>query len=239
MQLAVADIANLPAAIRDDQIVALCDQAIDRLGEARTLEDVLGIKNVAEAWEVYTRKLDASTEAQIACTRVTLLAKAKIGSELQAAQERGEIATQQVGRPISVRASDTYSATLSEIGIPRQRAAEYKALAEAGEAAIREEVIEAKAEGRHPSQKRIIDRAKASKKPRIRKPLIAAIPVIGNRPPVLNDFILWLRSGATVLSKLENAPSLVALCREHAVGIPPAEVAAVAAFMIDLQGEIE
>jgi len=61
-----------------------------------------------------------------------LLAEARIGAELVAAQERGEVA--QPGgdqRSINVRASDNGPATLPDIGIPRQRAAEYRALADA------------------------------------------------------------------------------------------------------------
>ncbi len=232
MQLAVADFASLPAAVRDHQIVALCDQAIDRLGEARTLEDVLGIKNVAEAWEVYTRKLDASTDAQIACTQVTLLAKAKIGAELQAAQERGEVAER--GANQHPRASGILSTTLPEIGIPSQRAAEYKALADAGEAAIREEVTEAKAEGRRPSQKRIIDRAKAMSKPR--STLKRSIPVVQDRPPEFLQAVAWLRTGAALIQQLGDPATLRQRLDGHRMALPELDARAIAAFLAIYNG---
>ncbi|MEO3472502.1 hypothetical protein AAFN86_11590 [Roseomonas sp. CAU 1739] len=62
-----------------------------------------------------------------------VLAEVRIGAELKAAQERGEVATQAdhgAGIQASVRTADTRPATLPEIGIPRQRAAEMKKLAE-------------------------------------------------------------------------------------------------------------
>ncbi|MFN6954847.1 MAG: hypothetical protein ACK4PG_08635 [Acetobacteraceae bacterium] len=68
------------------------------------------------------------------------------------AQERGEVAradgsVNQHTRE-GVRSADTRPATLTDLGIPRQRAAEMKKLAEAGERRIRDEVNTATREGR-------------------------------------------------------------------------------------------
>ena len=69
-----------------------------------------------------------------------VLAEARIGAELKAAQERGEVARADGAvnqhRREGVQGADTQPATLPEIGIPRQRASEMKKLAEAGEGAI-------------------------------------------------------------------------------------------------------
>ncbi len=156
-QVAPLTLATLPAAVRDARrIMSLCDTAISELGEARTLDDVLGIKNTADAFEVYARKLRASHEAQTACAQVTLLAEARIGSELRAAQERGEVTAHGANQHNEdVRGSDILPATFLEIGIPSQRAAEYRALAVAGTDAIREEVATATKEGRRPSGSRL------------------------------------------------------------------------------------
>ncbi len=67
--------------------------------------------------------------AQTACTQVTLLAEAKIGSELKAAQDRNELARPNEPVRQYAPASGILKATLPGIGIPRQRAAEYKKLA--------------------------------------------------------------------------------------------------------------
>ncbi len=78
----------------------------------------------------------------------------RIGAELKAAQDRGEVATRKDGTAIRdhVRGSDKVPPTLADIGIPRQRAAEMKKMAEAGEDAIREEVKRANEEQRRPSR---------------------------------------------------------------------------------------
>lgn len=59
-----------------------------------------------------------------------LLAEARIGAELKAAQERGEVATQE-RKASTVRASDGAPASHADLGIPRQRASEMKKLAAA------------------------------------------------------------------------------------------------------------
>lgn len=69
---------------------------------------------------------------------VVFLADARVGAELKAAQDRGEVA--KAGDNPIVRSSDNQKHSLPEIGIPRQRASEMKRLAEVGEPAIRAEV---------------------------------------------------------------------------------------------------
>lgn len=132
------------AVSRDGRIIDLCDRAITGLTEARTLDRVREIAGMAEAFAAYTRKMKAALEAQNAVQLVVLLAEAKIGAELKAAQERGEVARAGGDRQSNVRAADNGSASLPELGIPRQRAAEMKKLAAAGAARIRQEVRNAR-----------------------------------------------------------------------------------------------
>jgi len=63
------------------------------------LEEVFGIRDTAEAFGVYTRKWKAAAEAQNSTALVVLLAEARIGAELKAAQARGEIANR--SEPVS------------------------------------------------------------------------------------------------------------------------------------------
>jgi len=81
---------------------------------------------------------------ELACSvlrsRVVLLAEARIGAELKAAQERGEVArpdgsTHHRPKVPALRAPS--AATLPDLGIPRQRATEMKRLAALGEEAKR------------------------------------------------------------------------------------------------------
>jgi len=138
----ITAVESAPVCQRDTQIVALCDRAIVDLREARTIEDVRSIGDIAAAFREYARKIKAAIEAQNATQTVVLLAEARIGAELKAAQERGELARADGGvnqhRREGVRASDTLPTTLDALGIPRQRASEMRQLADIGEVGIRE-----------------------------------------------------------------------------------------------------
>lgn len=160
-------LGGLPSEQRDARIVALCDEAIGQLQEARDVETVMGIRNFAEAFAVYARKYRAAVDAQNHCKLVVLLAEARIGAEIKAAQARGEVATAGGDRQTNVRNLDNAPATLPDLGIPRQRAAEMKALARKGEAAIRADVKSATDAGRTAS----------------RHAVLRGIPVITERPP--------------------------------------------------------
>ena len=65
-------LAGLTPEGRDRQILVLCDRAIGELNEARTFEDVLGIRNMAEAFSAYARKMKAAVEAQSAVQMIVL-----------------------------------------------------------------------------------------------------------------------------------------------------------------------
>jgi hypothetical protein len=219
MNALAPNLESLPAEVRDRKIMAMCDRAIADLREARTIEDVKRVGDMAAAFAAYTRKMKAALEAQNQCQLVVLLAEARIGAELKAAQQRGEVATQEAGRPVSVRASDTSPATLPDLGIPRQRASEMKKLAEAGPERIQHEVQRATAEGRKPSRQR----------------LIAAIPAIAARPPECSQFVLWLRSGAGLIPHLGGADSFRALMEQHAMEIRQDQLGIVLPFLAALE----
>jgi hypothetical protein len=211
----------LPPEARDQRIVALCDSAIDGLNEARDLEEVIGIKNAADAFAVYTRKMKAAVEAQNHCQLVVLLAEARIGAELKAAQERGEIERRGGDRKTNVRTSDNDPATLSDIGIPRQRAAEMKKLAEAGEDAIREEVKRANDEGRRPSREKII----------------FGTPAYLQQPAEMVQFALWLRTGAGLVARLGAPEDFAAAMHSVGMTIPAVQVEAVVDFLSNIEGD--
>jgi hypothetical protein len=212
-----ADLTALPAEARDQRILALCDGAIGHLREARDVEEVVGLRNAAEAFAVYTRKMKAAVEAQNQCQLVVLLAEARIGAELKAAQERGEVATQE-RKASTVSAGNGAPASHAEIGITRKQAMNAKRLAAAGEARIRDEVTAATREGRRPARQNII----------------AAIPSIAERPPECTQFTLWLRNGASLLPKLGDPALLPARLAQHHLQLPLPEAQAMAAFLTAL-----
>jgi hypothetical protein len=215
---------SLTAAQRDAKIIALCDQAIDQLRQARDLEEVFGIRNAAEAFAVYSQKYKAAVEAQAQCQLVVLLAEARIGAELTKAQARGEVAKRNDGvnqHMQGVRAEDTLPATLPDLGIPRQRAAEMKALARKGETAIRAHVKAATDAGRIPS----------------RRSILRDIPTITERPPECTQFILWLRTGAQLLPRLGEPSSLLSTLAGHRLFPEPGQVETIVAFLSRLEPE--
>jgi hypothetical protein len=138
------DLAALPPADRSMAIMDVCDRAILQLGEARTIEEVKRVGDLASAFAAYTRKIKAALEAQNATNLVVALAEARIGAELKAAQERGEVA-RHGGDRSKVQGPDLGPPTLSDLGVPKQRASEYRKLADLGAANIREVVAEATA----------------------------------------------------------------------------------------------
>jgi hypothetical protein len=97
-------------------------------------------RSAAEAFAVYARKYRAAVDAQNHCQLVVLLAEARIGAELKARQERGEVERPGGDRKTNVRSADNDPATLPDLGIHRQRAADMKRLADKGEPAIRAHV---------------------------------------------------------------------------------------------------
>ncbi len=221
--LSPVTLESLPPAVRDERIMAMCDRAISGLNEARTIEEVKRAGDMAAAFAAYTRKMKAAIEAQNQCQLVVLLAEARIGAELKAAQERGEVATQ--GDRSNVRAPDISTVTLPEIGIPRQRASEMKKLAEAGEAAIREEVQRANEERRAPSRARIIEQ-----RPRYE-------PDYLKRDASHTQFILWLRTGAEMAARISDADDFRQSLIAAGERIPPAQIEAVLNLLSAFEGD--
>jgi hypothetical protein len=138
---------ELPVEVASLESIPAVVDAIERqLAEARTLPEVKGIRDKAEALRLYARRRGAAVEAQNGCARLVFLAERQIGEELARAQEAGEVA--KLGTNQHVRDADTHPATLGEIGLSRQRAAEHKALAAAPAGAIDKAVAAANAEQR-------------------------------------------------------------------------------------------
>jgi hypothetical protein len=220
MSMALAPVValeSLPAEARDAKIMARCDLAIGHLREARSIEGVMAIRNAADAFAHYARKMKAAVEAKNECELVVMLAEARIGAELKAAQERGEVATRgdslRVGPEVPER--NIGKATLPEIGLTRKQAMEAKRLAAAGEPAIRAEVRRATEEGRRPS----------------RRNLIASIPAIAERPPECTRFVLWLRTGAQFLPTLGDPAAFLTTLRAHRMEPPSSEAETVISFL--------
>ncbi|SUS04954.1 hypothetical protein DF3PB_160006 [uncultured Defluviicoccus sp.] len=133
---------------------ALIDRARTRLAEARTSAEILEVRAAAKAALHYAKLLEAANETQADCLLLIKRAEIRMADEIDAAQQRGEVARADIhGRGIqsSVRTSDTRPTTLNELGLSRQRVAEWREMRDAGEAVVDEAIQAALDEGRAPT----------------------------------------------------------------------------------------
>jgi hypothetical protein len=132
------------ADISMERLPALIDRARNRLAEARTSAEVLEAKHVAEAALHYAKVTGAANEAHVDCLRIITRCEIRLAREIDAAQERGEVAKQ--GQRADVRSADISG--LDDLGIDRRRVAEWRDMAEAGEDAVDEAIDKAAATAR-------------------------------------------------------------------------------------------
>ncbi|SUS08412.1 hypothetical protein DF3PB_670003 [uncultured Defluviicoccus sp.] len=149
---------------------ALIDRARTRLAEARTSAEILEVRAAAKAALHYAKLLEAANETQADCLLLIKRAEMRLVEEVRSAQERGELARHggvrkseiKVRTPdldrgaseggISPRTPGTDPATLDEIGISKQRFAEWSEVYDAGGEAVVDEAIRAALdEGRAPT----------------------------------------------------------------------------------------
>lgn len=91
------------------------------LAEARDLSEIRNIRSIAVAAAAYARARDLGQDAVLSASRIVVLATERLGEEIIAGQERGEIAKPGFAPSIrdDVEGSDIIPATLAELGISR------------------------------------------------------------------------------------------------------------------------
>ena len=144
--------AAAPATGAVCSLPALIDRARTRLAEARTSAEVLEARAAAKAALHYAKLLEAANETQADCLSIIKRAELRMADEIDAAQQRGEVARREDGTAIRDHVRDPDKvATYPEIGISRQRVAEWRELRDAGESVIDEAIQAALDEGRAPT----------------------------------------------------------------------------------------
>jgi phage N-6-adenine-methyltransferase len=137
------------------RLPALIDRARSRLADARTSAEVLEARAAAKAALHYARLQKAANETQADCLAMIKRAEIRMANEIDAAQERGELAKADgainPGTNKGVRSSDTFPTTYNELGLSRQRVAEWRELRDAGEVVIDDTIQQALDEGRAPT----------------------------------------------------------------------------------------
>jgi site-specific DNA-methyltransferase (adenine-specific) len=124
-------------------------------------DEALKLADLAEAARIYALKAKLGTESVNYATSIKARALRRMAELVDAGQERGEIATRQDGTAIRdhVPSQDKVPATLTDLGISRQRLHEARKLEPLADEAIQEAVTEANTEGRQVSVSGLILRA--------------------------------------------------------------------------------
>jgi ParB family chromosome partitioning protein len=95
------------------------------LAEARSLDDIRQVIDLAEAARLYARKAHLGLEAQNSAAAISIEAQAKADEVIQAAREAGELARQSPGRPINQSTESIDIPTLSDIDVSGDEAADW------------------------------------------------------------------------------------------------------------------
>jgi hypothetical protein len=123
---------------------ALIDAAAARLTAARTSAEVLEAKAAAEMALHLARVVKAANETHGDCLRIITRAESRMADEVDAAQERGELARfGQHGE--AVQTSDS-------LGLDRRRLAEWRSVRDAGPDVVEAAIAEALQDGRAPTK---------------------------------------------------------------------------------------
>ncbi|MFZ1415285.1 MAG: hypothetical protein WAS73_12010, partial [Defluviicoccus sp.] len=134
---------------------ALIDRARTRLAEARSSAEVLEARAAAMAAMHYAKLQKAANETQADCLLLIKRAEIRMADEIDAAQQRGELAKADgainPGTTKGARTAGTLPATYDELGVSSQRIAEWRELRDAGEAVVDEAIDAALDEGRAPT----------------------------------------------------------------------------------------
>lgn len=218
------DAAQLPATL--DRLPALIDRARTRLAEARTSAEVLEAKHVAEAALHYAKVTGAANEAHADCLRILTRAEIRMAREIDAAQERGEIARDgQHGE--AVQTSDS-------LGLDRRRVAEWREFADAGEDAVDEAIETASRSAKKSGRTVTKNSVRSVLRTRREKP-----PVIPPRPDHLNQLSLWLRNGPGIIRQFADHREAMSLAARFGVSLDPEVVRECAEFLAALCAGLE
>jgi len=120
------------------------------LAEARSLEDVRGIRDLAEAARVYARAHALGIEAENHAAEIKVRAERKAGELLVQSAAAGERFPR--GRTSEVVASDSTPPTLSDLGITRDQSSRWQTIATLPETEFEAEIAVHRESGRLSSE---------------------------------------------------------------------------------------
>ena len=129
-----------------ENLPALVTRAGQRLLDARNSAEVLEAKRLAESALHYAKLTKAANETHADCLRIITRAEIRMADEIDAGQARGEVPIQ------GQHATHVQGADMTELGISRQRVAEWRETRDAGSEIVEEAIQSALNEGRAPTK---------------------------------------------------------------------------------------
>ena len=141
------------SAMSAENLPALIDRATRCLAEARTSAEVLEAKAIAEAALHFAKVTRAANDTQANCLRMIVRAEIRMADEIDRGQALGEVALP--NQPVSqyVQPADVPKpATYEDLGVARQRVADWRAVRDAGPAFVERVITRALAEDRAPTK---------------------------------------------------------------------------------------
>ena len=178
----------------------------------------------------YTAKHKAAQEAQDACARIVVLAEKKIGQEIIAAQQRGELATQQ-RKPSTVPfGNGANPATHDDIGITRRQAFEFRQMAALSDEDIVEVMAEAKDRGSP------VRKADFKRKVEAKRPAPNSLPP---RPEHLITLSLLLKNLGNVVPQFMDHREAISLASRHGIVFDAEKLREILEFLAPLLAGLE
>jgi hypothetical protein len=166
-----------------DRLPAILTRASNRLMEARDSAEMMEAKQTAEAALHFAKLTKAANETHADCLRIITRAEMRMADEIDQGQATGRISKRGRATNKKARAPDLYK----ELGVSKQRVAEWREVREAGSKKIDTILESVLAEGRAPTKNDIlkgIRPEKAGTKAKTRKP--RAMPAV---QPSLAKFV--------------------------------------------------
>ena len=180
----------------------------------------------------YTAKHKAAQEAQDACARIVVLAEKKIGQEIIAAQQRGELARpgDQDRARDNVPDGNVIPATFDDIGITRRQAFEFRQMAALSDEDIVEVMAEAKDRGSP------VRKADFKRKVEAKRPAPNSLPP---RPEHLITLSLLLKNLGNVVPQFMDHREAISLASRHGIEFDPEQVRSLVEFLASLLAGLE
>lgn len=148
-----------------ESLPSLMGRAGQRLIEAKSSAEVLESMKIAQSAMHYARVTKAANETHADCLRIIARAEIRMANEIDRGQASGELDTRGGDRGnqhtgANVRTSD--NATLSDLGVSRQRVSEWREVRDAGEGAVEEALRNALLDGRAPTKSDVLNHVRGT-----------------------------------------------------------------------------